>query len=213
MGRAGRDDTAPGILLNNDARVSGTLTGSELDALDLYRFVLPRRADVQVNLATARNFELVLLGSGGRRIARGTDIDVRLSSGTYYVAVRALNGANGSYRLKVLARTITSARTRVNGDTRVTVLLGRTVQFTVAVTPSVPGPTTMLVERFDPIDGWLFHARFHPSVVNGRATVSFRPPTVGRWRVTGTYDGTRQASPSFGGTAHVIVAEPPGSGL
>jgi hypothetical protein len=42
----------------------------------------------------------------------------------------------------------------------------------------------------------------------GRAAVSFRPPSVGRWRVTGLYEGTRRVSPSNGGTAEFSVTEP-----
>jgi hypothetical protein len=76
------------------------------------------------------------------------------------------------------------------------------------VEPAVAGRAVLLVERFDPIDGWLFHARYRPAVVSGRGAVSFRPPTVGRWRVTGAFDGTRTASPSDGGTATLLVTEP-----
>jgi hypothetical protein len=45
-------------------------------------------------------------------------------------------------------------------------------------------------------------------VAGGAATVAFRPPSVGRWRVTGDYDGTRTSSPSPGGTARFRVQEP-----
>jgi hypothetical protein len=38
--------------------------------------------------------------------------------------------------------------------------------------------------------------------------VSFRPPSVGRWRVTGSFDGSRRAAPSEGGTVHLKVEEP-----
>ena len=113
-----------------------------------------------------------------------------------------------SYSLRRVTRQITTARTLVDGERSRSVPGGRTVQLAVVVQPAVGGRATMLVERFDPIDGWLFHARFHPSVVGGRATVSFRPPSVGRWRVTGGYDGTRTASPSDGGTATLLVTEP-----
>ena len=78
----------------------------------------------------------------------------------------------------------------------------------VSVRPAVSGSASMLVERFDPIDGWLFHARHHPSVVGGRAAVTFRPPSVGRYRVFGEYDGTRVASASDGGRATLVVTEP-----
>jgi hypothetical protein len=40
------------------------------------------------------------------------------------------------------------------------------------------------------------------------ATVAFRPPFVGRFRVTGDYDGTRTSSASSGGTASFAVLEP-----
>src|SRR5687767_13224712 len=39
-GRAGADDTAPGLRIANDRGMRGRLQGSELDALDLYRFSL-----------------------------------------------------------------------------------------------------------------------------------------------------------------------------
>jgi hypothetical protein len=65
----------------------------------------------------------------------------------------------------------------------------------------------MRVERFDPLAGWLFHTTFRPAVRAGRAAVSFRPPSVGRWRVTGSFDGSRRAAPSEGGTVHLKVEE------
>jgi hypothetical protein len=121
--------------------------------------------------------------------------------------VRARNGANGSYVLSRLARTITSSRTLVSPATTGP---GGGVQLSVRVTPAVNGRATLLVERFDPLAGWLFDARFHPSVRAGLAVVAFRPPRVGRWRVSGEFDGTRIASPSSGGTASFRVEEPAG---
>jgi hypothetical protein len=82
------------------------------------------------------------------------------------------------------------------------------VSLELRVTPAVDGPATMRVERFDPLVGWLFHTTFRPAVRAGRAAVSFRPPEVGRWRITGEFNGTRRAAPSEGGTAHVRVEEP-----
>ena len=41
----------------------------------------------------------------------------------------------------------------------------------------------------------------------GRAALSFRPPSVGRWRVTGAFLGTRRAAPSEGGTVRFTVEE------
>ena len=85
---------------------------------------------------------------------------------------------------------------------------GRAVGLALAVTPDVDGRATMLVERFDPLAGWLFHASHRPAVRGGRAAVSFRPPSVGRWRVTGGFDGTRRAAPSEGGIVRLNVEEP-----
>jgi hypothetical protein len=65
-----------------------------------------------------------------------------------------------------------------------------------------------VVERFDPLDGWLFAARFRPQVSGGTAAVTWTPPALGRYRVAGTFDGTFRASPSDGGTASFSVVEP-----
>jgi hypothetical protein len=208
LGVALQDDTAPGLRLLNDRAVRGSLTGSELDALDLYRFSVAQRSDLTLRLRSRGAFELSLLSAGGRRLGSGTAVDRRMQRGHYFVAVRALDGANGSYTLRRIARAITSARTLVDGQRKATVAEGRSVVLSVAVRPAVGGQATMLVERFDPVDGWLFHARHHAPVVGGRAAVSFRPPTVGRWRVTGSYEGTRTSSRSDGGTATLLVTEP-----
>jgi hypothetical protein len=76
------------------------------------------------------------------------------------------------------------------------------------VRPDVTGRATLRVERYDPFAGWLYHVQYRPTVRGSDATVAFRPPSVGRWRVTGGYDGTRKTSPSPGGTARFRVVEP-----
>jgi hypothetical protein len=90
----------------------------------------------------------------------------------------------------------------VNGGSSATIAPGGSVALALDVSPAVDGPATMTVERFDPLAGWLFH-----STLRAR-TVGFRPPTVGRWRVTGSFDGTRRAAPSQGGTVRIRVEEP-----
>jgi hypothetical protein len=43
--------------------------------------------------------------------------------------------------------------------------------------------------------------------VDGRATVRFAPPTVGRWRASATYDGTQSSAPSASpGFVRLLVA-------
>jgi len=214
VGRAGRDDSAPGVTLPDDRRRKGSLHGDELDALDLYRFTLARRSDLRVRLRTAHDFDLRLLSEGGRRLSCscGTtgskELTERLAPGRYFIAVRARDGDHGGYVLSRLARTITRATMLVDGARRTTVAPGETVALALRVTPAVPGRASLLVERYDPLAGWLFHSRHRPRVSGTAATVAFRPPFVGRWRVTGEYDGTRKSSPSDGGTAHFTVLEP-----
>jgi hypothetical protein len=95
VGLAGRDDTAPGIVLPNDRRAVGTLNGRELDALDLYRFTVAVRSDVRVRLRTRRDFDLRLLTDSGRRIGGDTgfagskEVTERLRPGRYFIVVRA----------------------------------------------------------------------------------------------------------------------------
>jgi len=214
VGHAGRDDSAPGVELADDRRRKGDLRGDELDALDLYRFTLARRSDLSMRLRTAQDFDLRLLSEGGRLLGCGCrtlgskQLTRRLAPGRYFIAVRARDGAHGSYVLSRLARTITRATMLVDGARRTTVAPGDTVALALRVTPAVSGHASMLVERYDPLAGWLFHSRHHPSVSGTAATVTFRPPFLGRWRVTGQYEGTRVSSPSEGGTAHFRVVEP-----
>ena len=214
VGRALDDDTAPGLPLANDDRRRGALQGSELDALDLYRFTIERRSDLRVRLQTAAEFDVLLLNRGGRRLSCGCgggagdeELERRLAPGAYFLAVRARDGADGSYTLSRLARTITRSRTLVDGQRSATVPPGRSVALSLRVTPDVAGRARMVVERFDPLAGWLFDARFRPRVSGGSASVAFRPPSVGLWRVTAEFLGTRIASPSRGGTAGFRVEE------
>jgi hypothetical protein len=214
VGAAGRDDSAPGIVLADDHHSAGTLRGDELDALDLYRFTLARRSDLRVRLRTTRDFDLQLLSEAGHRIscscrfAGSKDMTRRLRPGRYFIAVRARDGAHGGYVLSRLARVITHATMLADGARHAAVAPGATVQLSLRVTPAVTGRATMLIERHDPLAGWLFFARDHVSVRGTAATLAFRPPHVGRWRVTGDYDGTRTTSASNGGTATFRVVEP-----
>ena len=214
VGLAGRDDSAPGVVLADDRRVAGELAGDELDALDLYRFTLARRSDLRVRLGTTKDFDLRLLSEGGRRLAcdcgstGAKELTRRLAPGRYFIAVRARDGERGKYALSRLARTITRATMLADDRRSATVAPGETVALSLRVTPAVSGRASMLLERYDPLAGWLFHSRFRPRVSGAAATVPFRPPFVGRWRVSGQYEGTRASSPSNGGQARFRVVEP-----
>jgi hypothetical protein len=112
------------------------------------------------------------------------------------------------YVLSRLARTITRATMLVDGGRSATVAPGESVSLVLRVTPTASGRASLLVERYDPLAGWLFHSRHQPRVSGTAATVAFRPPFIGRWRVTGEHEGTRASSPSNGGTARFRVLEP-----
>ncbi len=206
VGRAGADDSAPGLALADDRAVRGALEGSELDAVDLYRFTIEERADLRLQLSTGAELELVLLDDkGNRRGTASTLLERRVRPGRYFVAIRAEDGADGRYTLRRVTRTITRSRMLAGGGRTDSVPYGSSVALSLEVSPSVDGRATLLVERFDPLAGWLFDARLRPAVRNGRGVVSFRPPRLGRWRVSGAFDGTRHASPSEGGTARFLV--------
>jgi hypothetical protein len=208
-GLAQRDDSAPGVPLADDRRVRGSLAGNELDALDLYRFTIARRADLRLRLDSGADFDMRLMTATGNRLGSASDELVRrLKPGRYYVAVRARDGAAGGYTLSRLARTITRARMTVNGGRHPTLAPGQTASLSLRVTPAVDGRATLVVERYDPIEGWLYFVTYRARVAGTAGTVAFQPPFVGRWRVTGTYDGTRTSSPSNGGTARFDVLEP-----
>jgi hypothetical protein len=216
VARAGEDDTAPGAPLANDVRVRGSLRGSRADVVDLYRFDVRRPSilDLRLGAGASSPFNLQLVGEGGRRIrcACGSEgsqqLRLRLKPGRYFAAVRSRSGADGRYTLSRLTRVITKTRVLVDGRRDADVRPGRTVAIGVRITPGESGPVTVDVERFDPLAGWQFFTRFERRAAGGAATIAFTPPTVGRWRVRATYDGTRIAAPSGPSVASFTVAEP-----
>jgi hypothetical protein len=145
------------------------------DQLRHYRFEIERRSDLSVRLSTRAEIDMLLLTDGGRRLACGCDkeFERRVRPGDYLVAVRARDGVDGSYALRRLARTITRSRTLVNGRRSATIAQGGTAGLSLRVRPEVDGRATLLIERFDPLAGWLFDARFRPRVRGGLASVEF----------------------------------------
>jgi hypothetical protein len=214
VGPAQADDTAPGLRLANDVRVRGHLQGDELDAVDLYRFSVAAPSMLRLRLGTGRNFDLRLLSQGGHRLGGDTgfsgskEIERRLAPGRYFVVVRARGGAAGRYTLRRLTRTITHSRMLVDGGRRTTVGPGAGVTLDLAVRPAVAGRAALVIERFDPLGGWLFHSSPRVGVGAGHGRLHFVPPSVGHWRISGEFLGTRRAAPSQGGTVHVTVEEP-----
>ena len=164
-GRGGRRPTTwrPGSGCPTTSASAAGSSGSELDAVDLYRFSIATRSTVRLTLGTGAGFELRLLDEGGDRIASGAELERRLAPGRYFVAVRALDGAGGRYALRRLARVITRSQMRVDGGSSATIAPGGSVGLALEVSPAVDGPATMTVERFDPLAGWLFHSTLRPA--------------------------------------------------
>jgi hypothetical protein len=214
VARAGRDDTLPGRFIRNDARVRGVLHGSRADVVDLYRFDVTFRSTLDLGVRTGRRFDLQLLGERGRRIAcdcGGTgakQLSLRLRPGRYFAAVRARDGAGGRYLLTRLSKTITATHVRIDGRGDATARPHSTVRIGVTVGPHVSGPVTIDVERRDPLFGWQFLRRIRTHVAGGRAAVAYSPPSVGRYRVSARFEGTRASAPSDSGYARLGVAGP-----
>ncbi len=219
VARAGVDDVAPGLLLQNGQTRRGMLSGVGTDVLDLYRLDVAHRTDVTVRLGAGKHarFELLLVSSGGRRIACacrravGGTLRTRLDPDTYFLAVRARDQSSGPYAVSLLIREITTTTALLSGSPDTTATPRQPVVLTADVTPgaAIGGRVRFQVDRFDPIEGWQFHRLFFARVgAGGSASVSWTPPSVGRWRVRAVFVGTRSASPSTSGHAVVVVGAP-----
>jgi hypothetical protein len=203
---ARRDDTTPGLPLHNHAKVRGSVNGG-LDSRDLYRFDVTHRSALSLSLSGAPTMTLVR--DDGAPMGGGDLIDRHLRAGRYYVAV----SGSGRYTLRLALRTITRATLLVNGRHGATIRPRATARLWLRVRPFVEGPSVVMVQRFDPIEGWQFLRNFHPQVVRGSARVRFHPPSVGRYRVFATYQGSRDAAPSSTGPARLLVERPLGQKL
>jgi hypothetical protein len=212
VARARFDDTSPGRFIRNFARVRGSLRGSGIDVVDLYRFDVVRRSTLFLGLDTASSnaFDVILTNDGGRRLAcgcgdeGGTELHRGLRPGRYFVAVRARPGSRGRYRLRRASRTIVTAKITFNGFRRATISPGASAQLAITTNPSVGGPKTFDVERFDPLSGWQFYRRFRTA----GGAVSFNPRSVGKYRARGSYAGTRESAPANTGFAYLTVQGP-----
>jgi hypothetical protein len=208
---AGPDDMAPGLPLRNLETRRGTLSGTRIDVVDLYRFRVADRSDVTLTLRGPSSARLILLSENGHRLSVSDgpgELTSRLGHGTYFVAVRAESGARGRYRLSLLERGITTTTVLANGSRSATVRPGASVAIAVAVDFSSAGAVRLEVDRFDPLTGWHFYRLYRLRLGgNGRTGISWRPPTIGHWRAHASFGGTRTASPSDGGTARIVVSD------
>ena len=205
VSRARQDDTSPGLPLANYQRARGSLRGSGVDVVDLYRFSIATKS--QLRLRVSGGFRVQLLRDNGARLGSGDgEFERQVSKGRYFVAVRALKTASGRYVLQRAARAVTRASITIDGKTSAQSAPGRAVRIAVHITPRVAGPVRITIERFDPLAGWQFNRRVRTVASGGTASVAFTPPSEGRWRASAEYRGTRLAAPSDTGLARVPVA-------
>jgi hypothetical protein len=209
---AGPDDLGVGIELTAGTTRRGRLSPSGVDVVDLYHFDVVRPSEARLRLVrgAGSSFELVLLTDSGNRLARGeTSVRRRLARGRYVIAVEAPPGtSSGVYRLTLRLRNVTSTSVLVSGSSSGEVAPGTTVSISCTVSPATGGGRIELViDRFDTLTGWAFYRRIRVAV---GATVSWRPPAAGRWRVRARFLGTRDSAPSSSGYAYLLVAKPIG---
>ena len=210
---AGRDDTAPGRFLSNRRTMSNALNGARIDALDLYRFNVARRSDLTLSLATGADngYDLQILNERGRRVqctcgeSGDIELDREIAPGRYFVVVRTLDRSQGGYTLRRVSRLLTRTGAGIDRRTR----LGTAAKIGVRVRPAVSGPVTITIQRFDPLAGWLFYRQRHARASRGRASLGFVAPTVGRWRVRASFDGTVGAGSSVSGFDEMLVLSAP----
>ena len=199
--RATRDDTAPGILIHNHATVTSSVNGG-LDTRDLYRFDVQHRSALTLRLSGQPSMTLVR--ADGDRLGSGSLISRHVPAGRYYVAV----SGSGRYTLRYAAKTITRAHLLVDGRHRATIAPHRNAHWLLRVTPVEHGASVITVERFDPIEGWQYLRTFTPLVTRGTARVTWMPPSVGRYRASASYLGSRNAAPADSGLAWLTVQRP-----
>jgi Tol biopolymer transport system component len=199
------DDQGPGVPLSSDARVSGSLSGTNIDVVDLYRFDVRKLSTVEAALTSSAGMDLALTRLDGTRIAEtppGSMLRETLKTGTYLLAVSASGRVGGSYTLALLVRAVTKTTLTANGKARVTVPAGATVSLQTETTPAPDGGTVRLVLEYqDPLAGWVYRRSWD---VSPGSSVPFTPPAVGGWRVRATFFGTRGSSPS---ASHLVYVD------
>jgi hypothetical protein len=137
------------------------------------------------------------------------EIRTKIKRGRYYLAVRAAPRTFGSYTLTRLSRTLTRTVLSANRRHSATVEPGEHVRLGVTVKPPDDGPVRIVIERFDPLEGWQFSRRFiERTDADGKLSVDWEPPSVGRYRVQAHFRGTRRSSPSHSKYVRVHVEAP-----
>lgn len=216
VARASGLEMAPGISLPNFGRYRGLLRGNVIDDVRLFRFDVTTRSDLTLSLRTTSSqpFDLKLLSDRGRVLececgsAGDETLQRQTAPGRYFVVVQAEDFGWGRFTLSRQSRVITHVRVSFDGFGYEQIAPGRSTRITATVSPAVTGPVTFEVEYFDPVGRWQFRGDYNVQAVGGVAVLPFTPPSVGRWRATVVYNGTRSAAPAQSGWANLLVAGP-----
>ena len=205
---AAPDDITVGLELPNLTTVHGSLAPNAADAVDIYHFDVPQPSDVRIRLGTRHDTGTtiaLLTDTGGRITSSDQQIRLRLQTGRYVVAVRGTVGQPAStYALALVVRQLTRTTLSLASSE---LSQGATATFTIATTPRPDeGWLELQIDRFDPLGGWQFNRTIRVRAPGG--SVSWTPPSLGRWRARATYLGTLRFSPSRSDYVHLLVANP-----
>jgi Bacterial pre-peptidase C-terminal domain len=211
---ATQDDTTPGRPLFNFDAARGSLNGGKIDVIDLYRFDIRRRSDLTLDLRTKGQFDMELRSEKGSRLRCACDDDgntelrTTIARGRYFVALIARGNSRADYKLTRITRAITRTGLRLS---RRSVQPGGIVNLTAVISSGASGTTLIGVERFDPLFGWQFFARYRVRATDGRASVAFRTPYQARFRARARFLGSRAFSPSQSGFRGFAAETPIGT--
>ena len=207
---AAADDLGVGLELAAGSTRRGRLSPAGVDIVDLFHFEVGRTSEVRLGLGSGagRDFSLTLLTDSGQRLTTGSaSVRRQLDPGRYVVAVQAPAGTRGGvYRLNLRLRDVTSTTVLVSGSRAAEVAPGTSVSLDCLVSPAPAGGRLELqIDRFDTLAGWQFHRVVRASA---GASVNWRPPAVGRWRVRARFLGTSRSAGSRSGYAYLNVTRP-----
>lgn len=213
------DDTAPGVKLANGEYVSGSLDGGSIDALDLYRFGVPRENQLTTIELTQKpnvGFDLLVLNETGAKVAsllsgRGRQtLRLHVGSGRYYTAIRARGAGSGEYGLQVRVRDVTTTAIDVAGAKFVEASAAQTVPLNVHVTAASHGGHVIAeIDHYDPLVGWHFASSLNGEIdANGDYVAQWTPASVGHWRARARFVANPYSSFSQSGYVRIHVIEP-----
>ena len=187
VARADSSETAPGLALGNYGVARGRLDGRGTRVLRLYRMQITSHSNLTLKLKapSSAEFNLQLRSENGNVIecqcgeSGSQTLAHQLKSGRYYAVVSVRGSSAGNFTLVRESRTITTTRLSFNESS---VAAGQQDNIDVKVSPAESGPVAVEIERFDPVFGWQFYRQSNALASGGSASVSFTPPSVGRWR-------------------------------